>query len=78
MDDKKKKVLVWIAIITICILIPGIFFIQFFDWGFMVTFNKITMPSVLAGAMIFWIFFFIVYGIYGAIHQLTSKKKKTA
>lgn len=78
MNDKTKKILTWIIIILICILIPGIFFIQFFNWGFMVSFSKITIPSVLAGAMIFWICFFIIYGIYETIHQLISKKKKTA
>ena len=53
MDTKTKVILVIIAI-----LVPGIFFQQFFNLGFMVdletySYGTITMPTIIVGAIFF-------------------------
>lgn len=86
----KKKVLVWCLIIILCILIPGIFMKQFLNLDSIVVvptinFGDIKMPAIIAGALGFWGFLLLIYGIIKGILELIKyikqficKKKKTA
>lgn len=86
----KKKVLVWCLIIILCILIPGIFMKQFLNLNNIVVvptinFGNIKMPAIIAGALGFWGFLLLIYGIIKGIlyvikqlKKLISKKKETA
>lgn len=75
MNTKTKVIFIIIAI-----LVPGIFFTQFFNWGFLVdietiNYGTITLPSVIAGAIFFWGMIAIVYGIYDLIRTGIAKLK---
>lgn len=86
----KKKVLVWTLIVLIAFFIPAIFMKQFFNLDKMVTiptinYGNITMPSLLAGGIIFWGMILIIWGIGNAgydgfkfIRSKLKQKKETA